>query len=214
MSDFGEEYFKTYSLSMMIRMKMAHFRGFFDYLQVPPGKGRALDIGCGYGYSSMVCAQYGYTVYGTDISLYALSHAKKNSQAEDTILCDSQNTLPFMEVFDLIMCFEVLEHLRTPEKALKNSFQVLNPSGLFVASTPNPLTRSHWNAARLDPTHISLKDAKEWKSILEDCGFNNVKVSNVHFIPALWRFTRKLNLVTVGQTLGNYILMKATKPRL
>lgn len=212
MSDFDEEYFKTYALPKIVRKKNANFRGFIDYLQVPQKEGRALDIGCGYGYSSTVCAEYGYTVYGTDISLYALSHAKKTSQAEDTLVCDAQNTLPFIEAFDLVMCFEVLEHLRRPEKTLKNAFQALNPSGLFVASTPNPLTKSHWDAAHMDPTHISLKDSKEWKSILEDCGFSNVKVSNVHFIPALWRLTGKLTLVRLGQTMGNYILMSATKP--
>jgi SAM-dependent methyltransferase len=211
MSDFDQEYFKTYALPKFVKMKTANLRGFIDYLNVPKKKGRALDIGSGYGYSSTICVEYGYTVYSTDISLYALNQAKKISQAEDMIVCDAQN-LPFTEAFDLVMCFEVLEHLKIPEKTLKNAFQAFNPGGLFVASTPNPLTRSHWDAAHQDPTHISLKGAKEWKSILEDCGFCNVKVSNVHFIPALWRLTGKLTLVRLGQTMGNYILMSATKP--
>jgi 2-polyprenyl-3-methyl-5-hydroxy-6-metoxy-1,4-benzoquinol methylase len=213
LSDFGKDYFKTYAEPRVVRMKTSFFRGLMDYLKVPNGKGRALDIGCGYGYSSSICnTEYGYEVYGTDISLHALGYAKKNSCMKGAVLCDVQNGFPFVGVFDLVMCFEVLEHLENAEKAIKNIYEALNPSGLFVASTPNPLTKSHWDSAHADPTHIGLKSAKEWKSVLEVWGFSKIKVYNVHFIPMLWRLTGKLSVLRLGSTFGNYILFSAIKP--
>lgn len=46
-------------------------------------------------------------------------------------------SLPFAdEVFDAIACFEVLEHLRDPQKAINEARRVLRPGGLYVISVP------------------------------------------------------------------------------
>jgi len=45
--------------------------------------------------------------------------------------------LPFREgLFDLVLCTEVLEHLHTPELALKELWRVLRPGGKLLLTTP------------------------------------------------------------------------------
>lgn len=212
MSSFGEKYFQKYASLKTRKMKEATYRGFLGFLNVKSKTGGlALDIGCGYGYSCNICQELGYSIYGTDISSHALRQAKKIGNLDNLLVCDAQKELPFRIKFDLVVCFDVLEHLEKPEIMIKHTFKALKNKGIFVASTPNRLSKSPWNAAYHDPTHISLKSAREWKQILEYCGFSRVSVNFVHFIPVVWRFTGKLSLIKATETIGTSILMKASK---
>ena len=212
MSRFDEKYFQDYASLRTRKRKEAGYRGVLSFLNIKFKTGLALDIGCGYGYSCGICRELGYSVYGTDISSHALRQAKRIGKLDNLLVCDAQKGLPFRINFDLAVCFEVLEHLDTPQMAIKCAFEVLESKGMFVASTPNPLSKSPWNSARSDSTHISLKSAKEWKGILEDCGFSRVSVCVVHFIPAVWKVTGKLSLIKATEAIGTSILMKAIKP--
>lgn len=44
------------------------------------------------------------------------------------------------EKFDIVTCFDVLEHLHAPDIALKNISSLLRPGGLFIAETGNILS--------------------------------------------------------------------------
>lgn len=150
MSCFGEEYFRGYASVKTRKMKEATCRGFLDFLDVQFNKGLALDIGCCYGYSCGTCRELGYSVYGTDISSHALRQAKKIGKLDNLLVCDAQKGLPFRINSDLVVCFEVLGHLEKPQMAIKCAFEVLKSKGMFVASTPNPFSKSPWNSARSD----------------------------------------------------------------
>jgi 2-polyprenyl-3-methyl-5-hydroxy-6-metoxy-1,4-benzoquinol methylase len=88
------------------------------------GKGkRALDVGCAYGYTSQVLTKLGYETCALDISAWGTRQAKKGCGGE-FLVCDAQSGLPFGSgVFDLVACFDVLEHLACPELALKSMFE-------------------------------------------------------------------------------------------
>ena len=78
---------------------------------------RALDIGCAYGYVISV-KRIRYETYGIDVSKYAIKKAKESLNNElILVVCDAQKSLPFKVKFDLITCFEVLEHLKNPDLA-------------------------------------------------------------------------------------------------
>jgi 2-polyprenyl-3-methyl-5-hydroxy-6-metoxy-1,4-benzoquinol methylase len=42
-------------------------------------------------------------------------------------------------VFDFVCSFEVIEHVRDPERYLSEIWRVLKPAGLALLSTPNRL---------------------------------------------------------------------------
>ena len=81
------------------------------------GQGKtALDVGCAYGYAVDVLETLGYDAYGVDISKYSIKKGKKFFSA-DFLVCDVQKGLPFKEnVFDLVTCFGVIEHLTRSEE--------------------------------------------------------------------------------------------------
>ncbi len=55
---------------------------------------------------------------------------------------------PLPDTFDLIIAEQVLEHIPWPSRAVRNIFQMLNPGGAFLVTTPF-LLKLHEFPARL-----------------------------------------------------------------
>ena len=97
-----------------------------------------LDIGCGdarsYHRKVMDTAQ---EMHGIDISTEAIARAQRKgvrARAHDI----STGTLPYPDgTFDLITCFEVLEHLLDPKSAVQAMYRALRPGGRLLVSVPN-----------------------------------------------------------------------------
>jgi len=127
---------------------------------------RALDVGCAYGYTSKVLAELGYETVGVDISVHAIKQAKTHFPAE-FLVHDAQNTLPFKAAcFDLVTCFDVLEHLSNPEQALRSMFEVCR--GTLVCTTPNKKVEKPVRKIMhdYDETHISTKTPLYWQQVI------------------------------------------------
>jgi len=124
---FNEKYFKEHTSSIHPQMKKATYRGFLNFLGAKSSKRYwALDIGCGYGYACKLLRELGYSVYGVDISSHVVSTAKKlQGNKAEFLVCDVQEYIPFKMNFDLISCFDVLEHLESPQLAIEHIFDAL-----------------------------------------------------------------------------------------
>ncbi len=134
---------------------------------------KALDVGCAYGYSSDVLETMGYETYGVDVSHWSVNKAKSNCGGK-FFVCDAQTSFPFREnSFDLVTCFDVLEHLESPIEAMENMLSVCR--GFVVCTTPNKIVeRLVRKLTRdLDPTHINVKCPAEWERTIA----NNTKHS-------------------------------------
>lgn len=90
--------------------------------------------------------------------------------------------------FDIVVAFDVIEHLKEPEMALRNTYKVLKPGGTIILTTPND-----YEHMSNDPTHINVKTPNEWKKILKKVSFKNIIIKQVTFIPYLYRFHWRLN---------------------
>jgi 2-polyprenyl-3-methyl-5-hydroxy-6-metoxy-1,4-benzoquinol methylase len=142
------------------------------------GKGKtALDVGCAYGFVSEVLANFGYETCSVDVSRWGIRQAKTRIDG-CVLVCDAQTMLPFRtDWFDLVTCFDVLEHLRSPEKAIRNMLNCCR--GSLICTTPN--RRIEKTIRRItrdfDETHVSVKSPAEWEKFLrEDGGYRLVKV--------------------------------------
>lgn len=194
--DYFEEYFKKeiteFSESGFNRMHN-WFRGIFKAINgihnIQNGKGKtAIEFGCALGAASRVLSDFGYQVTATDVSNYAVKKAKKFSSNIKFIQQDIQEQLKTKEYFDLVVAFDVIEHLEQPEKAIKNMFHLVKKGGLVICSTPND-----YEYARKIPSHVNVKDPLKWRELFKKAGFKQVKTYQRTFIPFLYRLHWGLN---------------------
>lgn len=97
-----------------------------------------LDAGCGVGYGSAFLAQASRRVVGVDLSDEAIAHARGRYASQNVEFV--QGTLGALEQpdssFDVICCFETIEHLTDPDAFLTEATRLLRPEGVLVISTP------------------------------------------------------------------------------
>jgi SAM-dependent methyltransferase len=108
---------------------------------------RILDIGSGPGRHTCAAARFsGVTAIGADISVKDVKEAHERLTVQQelgecngrwAVLAAGILQLPFDdEVFDLVICAEVLEHLADHNAALSEVDRVLKPGGELVVSVP------------------------------------------------------------------------------
>ena len=93
---------------------------------------KVLEAGCG-SYSHIDMGKSAY-IAGIDISKKRL---KENKVLNKKILGDIQSYDLTVSEFDVIFCWDVLEHLKHPKKALQNLIKALKGNGIIVLALPN-----------------------------------------------------------------------------
>lgn len=98
-----------------------------------------LDVGSGDGYGCSLLAEKAAKVVGIDSSAEAIQHARERYQAENLFFQKADAySLPFENLsFDVVCSFQVIEHLKYPEKHLQEIKRVLTEDGVLLLSTPN-----------------------------------------------------------------------------
>lgn len=105
-----------------------------------------LDYGTGAGYGSKVMAGQYKTYYGVDVSGNAIEHAREQYVGKNVnfIKLNKDGKVPFSsEKFDLIISFQVIEHVEKVQLYLSEIFRVLKKNGKALITTPNRLLRSY-----------------------------------------------------------------------
>lgn len=171
------------------------FRGSFGfvnrYVPIKKSRGKSLiEFGCAYGSAASVLHKFGLKVIGTDISNLAIQRARKLHSKIEFRVHDIQK--PYRgRKFDYVLAMDVLEHLEKPEIAVKNILNVLKIGGTAIISTQNDFPYK-----TQDPTHISVKNPKEWKRIFKKIGFSEVNViPATYFPPYLYRFHWRFSII-------------------
>ena len=102
---------------------------------------RVLDVGCGAGYGTAELAQTAREATGIDVSAEAVEYAQTHyGQVNVRFEVGSATEMPFVDAsFDLVVAFEVIEHLENWQQLLTEARRVLAPGGQLVVSTPNKL---------------------------------------------------------------------------
>jgi SAM-dependent methyltransferase len=131
---------------------------------------RVLDAGCGAGYGTAELAATAEFVTGIDRAPDALEFARENYALPnvrfDEGTCES---LPYSEhSFDLVVAFEVIEHLEDWRGFLAEARRVLAQGGQLVVSTPNRLYYTESRGTEgANPFHVHEFDFPEFRSELQ-----------------------------------------------
>jgi SAM-dependent methyltransferase len=164
-----------------------------------------LDLGCRFGALTRAYAS-GNDVTGVDVDREALAEAAK--LGIDTVWADVEEPLPFEDdSFDVVVAGELIEHLREPERLVREIHRVLRPGAIFVGSVPN-FFRLRNRLAMLagrpldhDPTHLRIFAPRDVHALLRD--YEDVRL----------RFLASRFLRLSPSLFGNIVVFTATKPR-
>ena len=132
---------------------------------------RVLDAGCGTGYGSAEISLYAHSVCGIDIGPEAVAFARKNFRRPNLDWAQGSCTsIPFRpRSFDLVIAFEVIEHLEDWRDLLREARRVLTPGGQFIVSTPN---KSFYAESRRlsgpNPFHTHEFEFDEFREALQE----------------------------------------------
>lgn len=146
---------------------------------------KCLDIGCASGFmiSEIAKAFPGAKYHGVDVYDKAIRFAKKNYPQIKFKVAQAEN-LPFKDnFFDLILCYETIEHVEDPKKSLKEMKRVLKNNGILLLTmdSGNWLFRiiwfiwentkgKVWKGSHLHPFHH-----KELSKLIKKAKFKIVK---------------------------------------
>ncbi|MCW6038509.1 class I SAM-dependent methyltransferase [Spirulina subsalsa FACHB-351] len=158
-----------------------------------------LEIGCGTGFVlQAIERKIPYlTLFGSEIFCTGLEFASKRLH-KTTLLQMDACKIPFFQEFDLIGAFDVLEHIRHDQEALKQIYQATKPRGGIILTVPqHPWL---WSQADDYAHHFRRYCAIELHQKVENAGFQVIaKTSFVSLILPLmlisrWRYrTSKVN---------------------
>lgn len=136
-----------------------------------PTSSRFLDVGSGNGDFVKKLLALGYTGESLDYSPKAVSFMKKhlgNAKGVAIRLGDIFKFRP-KNKFDIVFCFEVMEHVNKDAEAMKKIFDFIKPDGVFVLSVPAHM--SLWANIDKIKGHFRRYERDELKDKLEKVGF-------------------------------------------
>jgi SAM-dependent methyltransferase len=177
-------YFETnWAVSEYVReddlrpLETALIRQFF-----PPPPCRVLDIGCGAGRTTIGFAREKYRVVGMDISGALVHQAVERYPGVEFYRMDATKLAFRDRSFDAVMFsfngIDCLYPVSQRIEAIRETFRVLKPGGIFVFSSHNLIgsifsggyiyIEGYWNAAKFLSRQLSNPVAREWYFLYEE----------------------------------------------
>ena len=129
-----------------------------------PGR-RVLDAGCGTGYGAeMLAAAGAASVMGVDSAAAVVEAARARAGGRLAFERADVARLPYDDgSFDLVTCFEVIEHVPDPGAVLGELRRVLAPGGVLAISSPNADRYPPGN-----PHHVREFTTSEFRALLAE----------------------------------------------
>ena len=166
-------------------------------LGLPSTQKRLFELGCGNGSVAEVLTRQGYQMTGVDASAQGIEQAKRcyphlNLQPGSAYepLADTYGRFP------VVISLEVVEHLYAPRVFARTLFELVEPSGTVIVSTPYhgywknlamALTGrlDHHFTALWDHGHIKFWSMATLRQLLQEAGFHSITFRRVGRVPAL-----------------------------
>jgi SAM-dependent methyltransferase len=188
MDEYTETYFKTCKVKegLILKTICPLWWRWIKIIRKYKPKGCLFDAGCGEGYFLEYAEKY-YNAHGMDVSKYGIRKARYRLSKSIVLVGSIEHIGYERESFDMITCFDVLEHLERPEEAIKECRRVLKKRGIFVVRVPNISSigcrykKDKWFAYR-DKTHASILSNEQWFTVFQK---NNFEILDI-FYDCLW----------------------------
>ncbi len=137
---------------------------------------RVLDAGCGEGFGTQTLCDAAAQVTGVDYSDAAVLECRRLWKKPNLNFQRVDLTHPegFSETFEVVINFQVLEHIRDPKPFLAGLRERLGEGGVLVLTTPNRLRTISEN-----PYHVREYTVAELRELLDGV-FGSVEIRGMH----------------------------------
>ncbi|OSC39179.1 class I SAM-dependent methyltransferase [Mycobacterium decipiens] len=144
-----------------------------------------LEAGCGEGYGADLIANVARRVIAVDYDEAAVAHVRGRYPRVEALQANlAELPLPDASV-DVVVNFQVIEHLWDQAQFVRECARVLRPTGLLMVSTPNRITFSPGRDTPINPFHTRELNADELAGLLDDAGFAEVAMYGLFHGPRL-----------------------------
>jgi SAM-dependent methyltransferase len=164
----GERFHPTFMHGRIIEAE--HLARYVWAAQLAGGR-RVLDAACGMAYGTRILAEAGASeVVGIDLNEEVVAEVRATAAPNMTFDVGDLRQLPYGEdEFDLITCFEAIEHVPDPDAVLDELRRVLRPGGVVALSTPNRDVYSPGNPfhlRELTPNELEAELTQRFRSVV------------------------------------------------
>ena len=141
---------------------------------IPYVKGKnILEFGCGSGYGSHILADHCQHITAVDISSESILYAQDNYKSENLVFKQISNIenhpLEFDDdSFDVIISFQVIEHLSNDKAYINQLYRVLKENGKIIIVTPNKTYRLYSFQKPWNMYHIKEYNMKELSNTISN----------------------------------------------
>ncbi|MBK9732268.1 MAG: class I SAM-dependent methyltransferase [Chitinophagaceae bacterium] len=106
-------------------------------------KNDILDFGCGEGYGTSLLSQVAINIIGIDVSREIIDFAKGKYGSVNCqfMAYDGTHVNYDDESFDVVVSFQVIEHVADDKHFVSEAYRILKPGGLLFLTTPNKTIR-------------------------------------------------------------------------
>ena len=204
------------------RMEADHVERYRFACQFASGKS-VLDVACGIGYSAPMYLEAGAKDYlGVDLNPEVLEAARSSYETEKSKYVVGDITkFDCGRQFDLISCFETIEHVPVYKEAIANLFTLLKPGGLLLVSSPNrPVTSPSARSLTDKPENpFHTQEFTPPELVQETYGQRQSQMPSNRFLKAVYKVAignpkKKASPVVtpLRSRSPRYFLIRATKP--
>ena len=134
-----------FSSTTELALYLMHLKAYNHISILAKGK-KVLDLGCGLGYGSEILAENAESVIGVDIDSDAVNTAFQSHKRENLsflTIDEKDRDMAIFEKnsFDIVVSFQVIEHVKDDNLYLSSIKRVLKNNGEIYITTPNRTAR-------------------------------------------------------------------------
>lgn len=126
---------------------------------------KVLEIGCGDGYGADLLSTSGADVLALDVDEDSINYAKRKYEKDNLNfeVYDGEAINYADHSFDVIVSFQVIEHVANVNAYLNNIVRLLKPEGLFIITTPSRTYRLAKDQRPWNEFHLREYDQESLK---------------------------------------------------
>lgn len=200
-NEFTKSYFDAaYGPHYRLRNPRYKWRVFLKEINRHVSGGSLLDIGCAYGLFLREASSR-FKCTGVDISQHAVIAARKTLPADIRLFTGAVGDLHMDAKFDLITCFDILEHTKDLVRALDNIQGLLNENGVLAITIPVYDGPLGWLVDKLDkdethtyrrPRGFWLEEVSKRFEVLDHIGIWRYFFFHRYYLNLMSRMTRRI----------------------